>query len=143
MQFGFHLVTLKHKRIKQVCLYSFKRIMFGVAYMLVLYSYFNKSRNDSTYYFAVIELVLNLSVLCFVMKSYKTYVSVIYVINEERFFSKAKKEDLVPMDEIISTLRYYIITLRKLVCTEQRFFAKNISKTLYNIAGNIIRDIIT
>lgn len=60
----------------------------------------------------MIELVLNLSVLCFVMKSYKTYVSVIYVINEERFFSKAKKEDLVPMDEIISTLRYYIITLR-------------------------------
>ena len=117
--------------------------MFGVAYMLVLYSYFNKSWNDSTYYFAVIELVLNLSVLCFVMKSYKTYVSVIYVINEERFFSKAKKEDLVPMDEIISTLRYYIITLRKLVCTEQRFFVKNISKTLYNIAGNIIRDIIT
>lgn len=91
--------------------------MFGVAYMLVLYSYFNKSRNDFAYYFSLIKLVLNLSVLCFLIKSYKAYVSVIYVINEERFFSKGKKEDLVPMDEIISTLRYYIITLHKLVCT--------------------------
>lgn len=117
--------------------------MFGVAYMLVLYSYLNKSRNDFTYYLSVIKLVLNLSVLCFLIKSYKAYVSVIYVINEERFFSKAKKEDLVPMDEIISILRYYIVTLHKPVCTEQRFFVKNISKTLYNIAGNIMCDIIT
>lgn len=65
--------------------------MFGVAYMLVLYSYFNKSRNDFAYCFSLIKLVSNLSVLCFLIKSYKAYVSVIYVINEERFFSKAKK----------------------------------------------------
>lgn len=84
--------------------------MFGVAYMLVLYSYFNTSRNDFAYYFSLIKLVLNLSVLCFLIKSYKAYVSVINVTNEERVFSKAKKEDLVPMDEIISTLRCYNIT---------------------------------
>lgn len=100
--------------------------MFGVAYMLVLYSYFNKLRNDFAFF--VIKLVLNLSVLCFLIKSYKAFVSIIYVINEERFFSKAKKEDFVPMDEIISTLRYYIITLHELVCTEQRFFVKKYIK---------------